>query len=131
MRFMNDVMFRIFRNRPFQGARLLSLSTVGAKSGRERRSTVACFPDRDGAWLIVGSAGGAATHPAWFHNLASHPDEVWAEVGSQRLKVRPETLAGPEREQAWQKIIAQAPSFADYTTKTDRELPIVRLTPVS
>jgi deazaflavin-dependent oxidoreductase (nitroreductase family) len=131
MRFMNDTMFRIFRNRPFQGTRLLSLTTIGAKSGQERRSTVACFPDADGAWLIVGSAGGAATHPAWFYNLAANPDKVWAQVGAQRTKVQPETLAATERDAAWQRIIAQAPSFASYTTKTDRQIPIVRLTPAS
>ena len=127
MRFMNDTMFRIFRNRPFNGTPLLALTTVGARSGQERRSTVACFQESDNSWLIVASAGGAATHPAWFFNLARNPDRVLAQIGNRHVKVTPETLKGEERASAWQRITTQAPSFGTYLQKTDREIPIVRL----
>lgn len=128
MRVMNALMFRLFRNRSFNGAPLLSLTTVGAKSGLQRQSTVACFADGANAWLVVASAGGSPTHPAWFFNLAKHPDQVWIEVGNRKLRVRPETLSGDARAAAWQRITRQAPSFASYETKTDREIPVVRLT---
>jgi deazaflavin-dependent oxidoreductase (nitroreductase family) len=127
-RVLNALMFRIFRNRTFRGGRLLSLTTVGARSGQSRQATVAYFPDGPDAWLIVASAGGAATHPAWLFNLARNPDRVWIEVGNRKLRVRPETLTGEARAQAWQRITAQAPDFAGYETKTDREIPVVRLT---
>jgi deazaflavin-dependent oxidoreductase (nitroreductase family) len=61
-----------------QGQDLLYLSTVGAKTGRKRQHAVARFPDGEDAWLVV-SAAGSAHHPAWYHNLAAHPDQVWIE----------------------------------------------------
>ena len=60
----------------FQGQDLLYLTTVGAKTGQKRQSTVARFPDGEDAWLVVASAGGSAHHPAWYHNIAAHPDQV-------------------------------------------------------
>jgi deazaflavin-dependent oxidoreductase (nitroreductase family) len=128
-RFFNDLAFRFLRNRQFRGADgVLSLTTVGARSGRERHSTVAYFPDGDQAWLIVASAGGAAWHPAWLYNLARHPDQVWAQIGSRKMKVIPESLTGERRAEAWMRITTQAPGFKAYETSTDREIPVVRLT---
>ncbi len=129
MRLINLTMFRFYRNRPFQNAKVLLLTTTGTRSGQQRQSTVAYFRESDDAWLIVGSKGGAATHPSWFFNLAKHPDKVWVEMGSKKMKVRPVTLSGAERAQAWQRITRQSPGFAAYETKTDREIPVIRLTP--
>ena len=127
-RFINVTVFRIFRNRRFQDFNVLLLTTTGARSGQQRQTTVAYFPEGDNTWLIVASKGGAATHPAWFFNLAKHPDQVWAEIGSKKVKVRPVTLSGEERTVAWRRITQQSPQFGAYETKTDREIPVVRLT---
>jgi deazaflavin-dependent oxidoreductase (nitroreductase family) len=105
------------------------LGTVGARSGQPRRTTLGYFADGESAWIIVGSAGGAAKHPAWVYNLARHPDQAWIEVGNRRLKVKPEKLRGDERSRVWQRIVAEAPSYASYPEKTDREIPVIRLTP--
>lgn len=114
----------------FQGMDLLYLTTVGAKSGQERQSTVSRFADGQDAWLIVASAGGSAQHPAWYHNIAAHPDQVYAEFGGQRFRVNPEQLSGEARAQAWQRITALQPRYAGYETKTDRPIPVIRLTKV-
>lgn len=111
----------------FQGMDLLYLTTVGAKSGQERQSTVTRFADGDDAWLVVASAGGAARNPAWYHNIAAHPDQVWVEFGGTRMPVTPVQLEGDAREQAWQRIIAAQPRYAGYQTKTDRSIPVIRL----
>jgi deazaflavin-dependent oxidoreductase (nitroreductase family) len=130
MRFINDIIFRIFRNRSFMGGgNLLMLTTVGARSGEARRSTLGYFLDGDSAWIIVASAAGAAKHPAWYFNLAKHPNQVWVEIGNRKVQVKPQSLTGEERARAWQKVITQAPNYAGYEGKTDREIPIVRLTP--
>src|SRR4051812_922669 len=55
------------------GEPLLVLTTVGAKSGQERTSMLAQFPEPDGSTLVVASFGGAAQHPSWYFNLAKHP----------------------------------------------------------
>ena len=131
MRFMNDLIFRIFRNRDFNGGRVLMLTTVGARSGEQRRSTLGYFPDGDNGWIIIGSAGGAAKHPAWIYNLAKHPDQVWVEIGNRKIKVTPETLKGEARAQAWQRVVANAPGYGTYETKTDRQIPVIRLSPAT
>jgi len=129
MQFFNDAVYRIYRNRRFMGARVLRLVTTGAHSGQPRRTTLGYFSDGDNAWIIVGSASGARRHPAWVYNLARHPDQVWIEVGKQRLRVRPETIEGEQRTRIWERVVAQAPAYAAYPTKTDREIPLIRLTP--
>ena len=112
----------------FQGLDLLYLTTVGAKTGQKRQSTVAWFPDADDAWLVVASAGGSAHHPAWYHNIAAHPDQVWAEVGGQQMRVTPAQLDGDARAQAWQRITRGQPRYDGYARKTDRAIPVIRLT---
>lgn len=104
------------------------LTTVGAKSGQENESVLGGFPDGQDAWLIIGSKGGAATHPAWFFNLAKNPDKVWLQAGNRRFKVNVASLQGDEREKAYAKVAAMAPQYGGYLTKTDREIPVVRLT---
>jgi deazaflavin-dependent oxidoreductase (nitroreductase family) len=107
----------------------LLLSTVGARTGRRRTVLLGGFPDGPAAWLVVASKGGAATHPAWFLNMARHPEGIWIEVGARRLRAAAELLRGAPREQALQRIAAIAPRYAGYQRRTDREIPIVRLTP--
>ncbi len=93
----------------FQGMDLLYLTTVGAKSGQKRQSTVTRFEDGDDAWLVVASAGGAAHHPAWYHNIAAHPDQVWIEFAGKELRVNAAQLDGDARAHAWQRITESQP----------------------
>ena len=111
------------------GFDVLILTTVGRKTGVERATPVGWFPAADGSRLIVASAAGAAGNPAWYHNLAAHPDDVQIEVEGRKVAVVAEQLHGAERVDAWQQIVAAAPRFAKYQQKTDRELPIIRLAP--
>jgi deazaflavin-dependent oxidoreductase (nitroreductase family) len=111
----------------FQGMDLLYLTTVGAKSGEKRQSTVTRFADGDDAWLIVASAGGAARNPAWYHNIAAHPDQVWVEFGGKQQRVTPTQLEGDDREVAWQRITQAQPRYSGYQKKTDREIPVIKL----
>jgi deazaflavin-dependent oxidoreductase (nitroreductase family) len=110
------------------GGNALLLTTVGARSGEQWVAWLRRFDEGDGRWLVVGSAGGAAKHPAWVHNLARSPDRVWVEIRRERYKVTPELLHGEERATTWERIVAEAPQFAGYLEQTDREIPVVRLT---
>jgi len=112
----------------FQGLDLLYLTTIGAKTGQKRQSTVARFPDGDDAWLVVASSGGSAHHPAWYHNIAAHPDQVSVEFGGQQIRVTPTQLDGDARAQAWQRITQGQPRYDGYQRKTDRAIPVIRLT---
>jgi deazaflavin-dependent oxidoreductase (nitroreductase family) len=118
------------RIRRSSSGNLLILTTIGRQSGQERQSPVRWFGDADGpsgSRLIVASAAGAAKNPAWYYNLKANPDRVWIEIGREKKAVTAEQLHGAEYEQAWQRIAAEAPSFATYRTKTDREIPVIRL----
>lgn len=115
----------------FQGMDLLYLTTVGARTGQKRQSTVARFADGEDAWLVVASAGGSARHPAWYHNIAAHPDQVWIEFGGRQMRVTASQLEGEAREQAWQRITQSQPRYASYERKTDRAIPVIRLSRVT
>lgn len=105
----------------------LVLTTIGRKSGTERTTVVCWFPGRDGSWLIVAAAGGTACNPAWYYNIAAHPDQVRIEIDGRTVAVTAEQLHGAERAEAWQQITAAAHRFARFQQKTDRELPVIRL----
>ena len=111
------------------GMDLLVLTTVGRKSGQERQTPLAWFPGPDGSWLVVASAGGAPANPAWYLNLAAHPDQVTVEQAGRKVAVTAEELHGAEREQAWGQIKAAADNFRKYEETTDRLLPVIKLTP--
>jgi deazaflavin-dependent oxidoreductase (nitroreductase family) len=131
--------YRAFGDRMrVQGRPLIELETVGARSGITRRTVLGSFPgslgrgqgeaDSADAWIVVASFGGSSRHPAWFLNLARNPDRVWVSRSGRRFRVRPELLEGAERERAWQGIVALARGYASYQERTDRVIPVVRLT---
>lgn len=78
---------------------------------------------------MIGSNGGAKRHPSWCYNLAKNPEQVWIKMGSEVLKVRPDSLHGAERDEAWKRVVSAAPGYRRYEATTDREIPIVRLSP--
>lgn len=119
---------RVRRSGRAAGFNALVLTTVGRKTGFERSTPVGWFPGPDGSWLIVASAAGAAKNPAWYFNLAAHPDRVRIETAGRTTAVTAEELHGPERDEAWGQITAAAPRFAQYQVKTDRQIPVIRLT---
>ncbi|MDQ6772917.1 MAG: nitroreductase family deazaflavin-dependent oxidoreductase [Candidatus Dormibacteraeota bacterium] len=111
------------------GDRLLLLTTTGAKSGTVRTHPVAYTPVEAG-YVIVGSKGGAPTHPAWYHNLVAHP-EATVEVGTDHFPVRARVVHGEEYERLFSAHAERMPAFREYTHKTSRTLPTIVLERVS
>ena len=113
----------------FMGMEVLILHTVGRRSGEARETPVAWFPDGEDARLVVASGGGGQ-HPDWFANLMAHTDRASMELpGGEAVAVTPHRLDGSEREQAWARIAAAQPRIAKYQSKSDRQYPVLRLTP--
>ena len=110
---------------------LLLLTATGRKSGQERTTPLGWVSDGNGGWLIAASANGAAGLPAWYHNLAAAPDKARIEIHGATTPVSAEQLHGTEREAAWQTLTEAIPRFGRYGEKTDREIPVIRLTPRS
>lgn len=110
---------------PFEGATLLLLTTTGARSGQPRLSPLACLTI-DGKTIIVGSKAGADTNPHWVHNLRANP-RAHVEVGTDAYDVIARELPADERDETYPKIVAIAPGFGDYQSKTDRVIPLFEL----
>lgn len=109
----------------FEGAPLLLLNTVGARSGRSHTVPVMYLKDAD-RYLVFASKGGADTNPDWYHNLKAHPD-IKIEVGDDTLDVHAEVVVGPERAALYGRQAKIYPQFADYQQKTKRVIPVVAL----
>ena len=109
------------------GVETLMLETVGARSGKPRRVILGYLAEGNDAWLVIAALAGAARHPAWLHNLAAQSDATAQFNDGRRVDVRAETLAGDDLVAAWERIAQEAPEFVGYRSKTDREIPVIRL----
>ena len=104
---------------PFDGARLLLLTTTGARSGRPHTTVLGYYPDTDDRIFVVGSAGGGPKHPDWYHNLLADP-VVTVETGVFTYEARAEPLRGAERDETFARLAEADPGWAEYQSKTTR-----------
>lgn len=112
----------------FEGAPLLLLTTIGAKSGQERVAPMMYLDDpENGRLLVFASKAGAPTNPDWFHNLKANP-AVTVEVGTETFPATASELPEDERATYYAKQAARYPGFKEYEEKTDRVIPVVALT---
>jgi deazaflavin-dependent oxidoreductase (nitroreductase family) len=109
----------------FEGAPMVLLHTVGARSGEERVNPLVYQADGDRI-AIFGSKAGAPTHPAWYHNLLANP-EVTVELGPDTVPMRARVAEPDERERIWSRQKEIMPGFADYEANTTRVIPVVIL----
>ena len=109
------------------GVPTLLLTTTGRRSGQHRRT--ALIYGRDNAdYVVVASKGGAPDHPAWYLNLQADP-EVEIQVLDATLPATARTVTGAERERLWALMCQAWPAYDEYQGRTDREIPVVVLTP--
>jgi deazaflavin-dependent oxidoreductase (nitroreductase family) len=114
---------------PF-GDHVVLMTAKGAKSG-EAITTPLVF-GRDGAdYIVVGSKGGAPTHPTWFGNIQANPEvevEVPIDGGTEKFKARAQVVEDrAEHDRLYAEMTKIWPAFADYQKRTDRLIPVVRL----
>ena len=106
----------------------LLLTTTGRKSGNAL--TLPLIFGRAGpSYVVVASKGGAPAHPAWYLNLQANP-EVQVQVKGEKFTARAHTAEAAERATLWPKMVAIYEPYEQYQTKTDRQIPVVVLTPV-
>jgi deazaflavin-dependent oxidoreductase (nitroreductase family) len=106
----------------------LLLTTTGAKSGELREAPLACLPQDDGSFLVVGSNFGREKHPAWSGNLIKTPE---ATVLYQRrtFPVTAHLLTDEEKAEVWPELTRAWPTFDRYVEVSGRNLRVFRLTP--
>ncbi len=103
----------------------LLLTTVGRRSG-EKRTSPLFYGTAGAAYVVIGSKGGANTHPGWYLNLRANP-VVEVQVARERFTARARIATGKEREQLWEQMVQLYPPYREYQKKTRREIPVVVL----
>jgi proline iminopeptidase len=84
----------------------------------------------DGKFVVIGSKGGAPTHPGWYVNLMGE-SECEIRVGSKRMRARARTASGDERTRGRRKMAEMYPPYDDYQKRTgSRQIPVVVLEPI-
>jgi deazaflavin-dependent oxidoreductase (nitroreductase family) len=111
----------------WEGTPLLLLHHTGARSGASRVNPVAYLPT-DRGYMIWAANGGAPSNPDWYHNLKAHPNTT-IEIGKETIEVMAEEATGAERERLFATAAERYPQLYDLARKTDRVIPIIKLTP--
>ena len=128
---MSRAQLRLFRRQQGGhtqgGLHTLILETTGAKTGESRTAMLGYLEESDDSWLVIASVSGAARHPGWLYNLAKNSEATIEFGDGRKVPVQAETLETDELETAWVRIAVEAPEYVKYRTKTDREIPVVRL----
>jgi len=112
---------------PLKGHPLLIMMSTGAKSGQPRRAILTYSRD-NGDFIVAGTAGGSDSEPLWVENLRVHPDPTVEIAGHEYAATATVIGTGPERDRLWDQHVAELPWFGPYPAKTDRVIPVIRLT---
>jgi F420H(2)-dependent quinone reductase len=112
-----------------EGMPVILLTTLGAKSGKLRKIALMRV-EHDGEYAIVASLGGAPKNPVWYYNVKENP-LVELQDGSTTKDYQAREVFGDEKTPWWDRAVEAYPPYAEYQTKTDRQIPVFVLTPVS
>lgn len=108
---------------------VIILTTLGAKSGKIRKTPLMRV-EYEGSYVVVASKGGAPEHPVWYYNLVADP-RVELQDGPVRKDYLAREVTGDEKAVWWARSVEAFPDYADYQTKTDRQIPVFVLEPVA
>jgi F420H(2)-dependent quinone reductase len=111
-----------------KGMPIILLTTVGAKTGKLRKTPLMRV-EHNGEYACVASLGGAPKNPVWYYNIAKN-SRVELQDGSVTQDYDAREVFGDEKAVWWDRAVAAYPDYADYQTKTDRQIPVFVLTPV-
>ena len=110
-----------------EGAPCVVLWTVGAKTGKIRKSPLMRV-EHEGRYAVVASMGGMPKHPVWYHNVVANPDVTLQDRTERRDYVARE-VEGDEKAEWWARAVEVWPSYDDYQASTDRQIPVFVLDP--
>jgi deazaflavin-dependent oxidoreductase (nitroreductase family) len=112
-----------------KGRPVILLTSIGAKSGKIRKTPLMRV-EHDGEYAVVASLGGAPKHPVWYFNIKANP-RVELQDGTVTKDYDSREVLGEEKAVWWERAVAAWPDYAEYQKKTDRQIPVFVLTPVS
>lgn len=108
---------------------VLQLTTTGSKSGKPHAVMLTSPVQEDDTVVVVASKGGRDHHPAWFLNLQANGDVEVAYKGGPKQPMKATVASSEERERLWPEVTKAYKGYAGYQEQTDREIPLVLLTP--
>jgi deazaflavin-dependent oxidoreductase (nitroreductase family) len=117
------------RGTELRGRPVVILTTIGARSGKIRKSPLMRV-EHDGHYAVVASLGGAPKHPVWYYNIQANP-RVELQDGPTRQPMVAREITGEEKALWWERAVATWPDYAEYQKKTTREIPVFVLEPAS
>ena len=110
-----------------RGMPVVIVTSSGAKTGKIRKTPLIRV-EHNGQYAVVASQGGAPAHPVWYHNLVANP-HVELQDGPVRQDMTARELTGSERDEWWQRAVDAFSDYAEYQTRTDRQIPVFVLEP--
>lgn len=110
------------------GKHWVILWTIGAKSGKVRKTPLVRVTDGQGRYAVVGSQGGAPTNPQWVHNLRATP-VARIQDGTELREFVVREVSGDEKAQWWERAVAMWPDYDTYQANTTRSIPVFVLEP--
>ena len=105
------------------GLPVIIVTMRGNKSGRVRKIALMRV-EHDGEYALIASMGGAPKNPVWYYNLKTSPDEVLVQDGPEPFPVSVREVSGDERAEWWERAVAAFPPYAEYQTRTERQIPV-------
>jgi deazaflavin-dependent oxidoreductase (nitroreductase family) len=112
-----------------RGRPVIVLTSVGARTGKLRK-TALMRVEHDGLYAVVASMGGAPKHPVWYYNLKKNP-HVELQDGPTKLDYLARELSGEEMALWWSRAVETWPDYANYRTRTVRQIPVFVLEPMA
>ncbi|MCT7659853.1 nitroreductase family deazaflavin-dependent oxidoreductase [Mycobacterium deserti] len=112
-----------------KGKPLILLTTIGAKTGKVRKTPLMRV-EHEGQYAVVASLGGAPKNPVWYYNVKAHP-RVELQDGPVTKEYEAREVFDEEKAIWWDRAVQAWPDYADYQTKTDRQIPVFVLTPIT
>jgi F420H(2)-dependent quinone reductase len=105
------------------GLPVIIVTHSGNKTGAIRKTPLMRVKDGD-RYLLVASLGGAPKDPVWVHNLRANPHvELRDGTMVRPMRVR-EVTDRSERARLWAVAVAAFPPYAEYQTRTTRQIPL-------
>jgi deazaflavin-dependent oxidoreductase (nitroreductase family) len=111
-----------------QGKPVILLSTIGAKSGKLRKTPLMRV-EHNGQYAVVASLGGAPKNPVWYYNIKANP-RVELQDGEESHDYDAREVFGDEKAPWWDRCVQAWPDYANYQKKTERQIPVFVLTRV-
>lgn len=106
------------------GMPIVELRTIGRRTGRARTVVLSAPVVAGDAVVLVASRGGDDRQPAWYRNLAAHPD-VELTIGGTTRRMRARVADASERAALWPRVVAAYGGYGRYQRRTTREIPLV------